>query len=231
MSHRLLLVEDDENLGYILKEYLEMNEFNVDWAQDGEQGLSRIENHSYDLCILDIMMPKKDGFTLATEIKQWQPHTPFVFLTAKTLKVDQLKGFNLGADDYIVKPVDEELLIARIRAILNRFDNTLNEQRNNIYKLGNYTFDANKRQLISEEQETQSLTPREADLLTLFCKKKGKLLSRETALKEIWGDSNYFNRRIMDVYISKLRKHLDNNPDVSIENIHSKGFVLNDEKE
>lgn len=229
MSHQLLLVEDDENLGYILKEYLELNEFRVHWAKDGEEGLSKIKDQNYDLCILDIMMPKKDGFSLAREIKKLQPNTPFIFLTAKTLKVDQLKGFNLGADDYIVKPVDEELLIARIRAILKRFDPVTEEQNNSIYKLGNHTFDANKRQLISEDQEPHSLTPREADLLTLFCKKKGELLSRETALKEIWGDSNYFNRRIMDVYISKLRKHLDDNPYVNIENIHSKGFVLNDE--
>lgn len=231
MSNRLLLVEDDENLGYILKEYLEINEFRVDWAKDGEQGLSTVKNNGYDLCILDIMMPKKDGFTLAQKIKKLKPNTPFVFLTAKTLKVDQLKGFNLGADDYIVKPVDEELLIARIRAILKRFDNSSEKQNNNIYTLGSCTFDTKKRQLISEDQEKQSLTPREADLLTLFCKKKGELLSRETALEKIWGDSNYFNRRIMDVYISKLRKYLADDPDVNIENIHSKGFILNDESE
>lgn len=228
MSHRLLLVEDDENLGYILKEYLEMNEFQVDWAEDGQKGLGKIKTHSYDLCILDIMMPKKDGFTLAREIRELHPRTPFIFLTAKTLKVDQLKGFDLGADDYIVKPVDEELLIARIRAVLNRFNKTTRDQNDNLYQLGNLTFDANKRQLISDEQDPRSLTPREADLLILFCKKKGELLSRETALKEIWGDSNYFNRRIMDVYISKLRKHLADDPDISIENIHSKGFVLKD---
>lgn len=231
MSNRLLLVEDDENLGYILKEYLEMNEFEVDWANDGGEGLSKIKECDYDLCILDIMMPKKDGFTLAREIKELKPHIPFVFLTAKTLKVDQLKGFDLGADDYIVKPVDEELLIARIRAILNRFDNRSKEHTNNIYSVGNYVFDANKQQLIWDDQKEQSLTPREADLLTLFCKRKGELLSRETALKEIWGDSNYFNRRIMDVYISKLRKYLSEDPNIEIENVHSKGFILNEENE
>lgn len=174
MGNQLLLVEDDENLGYILKEYLQMNEFRVDWAKDGEQGLSKVKKDNYDLCILDIMMPKKDGFTLAKEIKELKSQTPFIFLTAKTLKVDQLKGFDLGADDYIVKPTDEELLIARIRAILNRFENDSPEEEhtNNIYAVGNHTFDANKRQLISEGQEKQSLTPREAHLLTLFCKKK-----------------------------------------------------------
>jgi len=122
MDAQLLLVEDDENLGYILKEYLEMNEFAVDWAKDGEEGYSEVKSNDYDLCILDIMMPKKDGFTLAKEIKELNKEIPFIFLTAKTLKVDKLKGFDLGADDYIVKPVDEELLIARIKAILNRFE-------------------------------------------------------------------------------------------------------------
>lgn len=231
MSEQLLLVEDDENLGYILKEYLEMNEFLVDWVENGKKGISKIKENSYDLCILDIMMPKKDGFTVAEEIKELKPHTPFVFLTAKTLKVDQLKGFNMGADDYIVKPVDEELLIARIRAILNRFDNRTKAQTKNIYNIGNYTFDANKQRLVSENQEKQSLAPREAELLTLFCKKKGELLSRKMALKEIWGDSNYFNRRIMDVYVSKLRKHLADDPTVNIANVHSKGFILNDKNE
>lgn len=223
------MVEDDENLGYILKEYLEMNDFQVDWAKDGNEGLCTVKSNGYDLCILDIMMPKKDGFSLAREIKKQKSHTPFVFLTAKALKVDQLKGFDMGADDYIVKPVDEELLIARIRAILNRFRERPGENADNTYAIGSHTFDTNKRLLISEGGEERSLTPREADLLTLFCRRKGELLSRETALNEIWGDRNYFNRRIMDVYISKLRKHLSGDPDVTIENVHSKGFILKDE--
>lgn len=226
MSDRLLIVEDDESLGYILKEYLQMNEFAVDWAKDGEKGLQRVINNEYDLGILDIMMPKKDGFTLAKEVKELHKDLPFVFLTAKTLKVDKLKGFDLGADDYIVKPVDEELLIARIRAILNRFDENQSTEDNK-YSIGKYIFDVDKRSLINGEQE-QTLTPREADLLTLFCKKKGDLLTRERALKEIWGEKNYFNRRIMDVYISKLRKYLSGDPDVEIKNVHSKGFILSD---
>ena len=226
MSNRLLLVEDDENLGYILQEYLEMNELSVDWAKDGAEGLTRVQNNDYDLCILDIMMPKKDGFTLAKEIKNLNKDLPFVFLTAKTLKVDKLKGFDLGADDYIVKPVDEELLIARIKAILNRFDDTQTTAPDT-YLIGNYKFDVDTRKLIKGEQE-QSLTPREADLLSLFCKQKGQLLSRKQALQEIWGEKNYFNRRIMDVYISKLRKYLSGDPEVQIKNIHSKGFILSD---
>jgi DNA-binding response OmpR family regulator len=226
MSEQLLLVEDDENLGYILKEYLQMNEFAVDWATDGEEGLSRVHDSNYDLCILDIMMPKKDGFTLAKEIKELNKELPFIFLTAKTLKVDKLKGFDLGADDYIVKPVDEEILIARIRAILDRFDDDPSADTDT-YTVGDYTFDVDKRRLVNGDQE-QSLTPREADLLSLFCKRKGELLTRKHALKEIWGEKNYFNRRIMDVYISKLRNYLSDDPDVEIKNVHSKGFILSD---
>lgn len=225
MNTRLLLVEDDENLGYILKEYLEMNEFQIDWAKNGEQGLSKVQENNYGLCLLDIMMPKKDGFTLAKEIQKLDNSPPFLFLTAKSLKVDQLKGFNIGADDYIVKPVDEELLIARIRAILNRFNGE--ETVSQSYSVGKYNFDSNKRELILE-QDTQTLTPRESDLLELFCKNKEEVLTRDDALKSIWGESNYFNRRIMDVYISKLRKYLSDDPEVEIRNIHSKGFILSD---
>ena len=227
MSHQLLLVEDDENLGYILKEYLEMNDFDTDLAQDGNEGLSKIEENTYDLCILDIMMPEKDGFTVAKEIKAMDREIPFVFLTAKTLKVDQLKGFDLGADDYIVKPVDEELLIARINAILNRPNNSNEETSSTSYTIGEYTFDQNKREL-THDGETQSLTPRESNVLTLLCKKKGEVLTRKHALKTIWGESNYFNRRIMDVYISKLRKYLSGDSNIEIKNIHGTGFILSD---
>jgi len=228
MNERLLLVEDDKNLGYILQEYLEMNELAVDWAKDGVEGLTKVQNNDYDLCILDIMMPKKDGFTLAKEIKDLNKNLPFVFLTAKTLKVDKLKGFDLGADDYIVKPVDEELLIARIRAILNRFDESDAENESSkIFTVGNYTFDVEKRELINGG-EKKTLTPREADLFELLCQRKGKLLKRKRALREIWGEKNYFNRRIMDVYISKLRKYLSADPEVEIKNVHSKGFILSD---
>lgn len=227
-NKRLLLVEDDKNLGYILKEYLQMNKFQVDWAKDGEEGFSMVEQNSYDLCILDVMMPKKDGFTLAKEIKDFNESIPLVFLTAKTLKVDQLKGFDIGADDYIVKPVDEELLIARIKAILNRFlKHDEEKSQSQTYLVGKYTFDVDKRELTTDDQ-TQTLTPREADLFDLLCQRKGKLLKRKRALKEIWGEKNYFNRRIMDVYISKLRKYLSDDPSVEIKNVHSEGFILSD---
>jgi DNA-binding response OmpR family regulator len=228
MGNQLLLVEDDENLGYILKEYLEMNEFEVVWAKDGEEGLNKFKGGSFDLCILDIMMPKKDGFTLAEEIKRENGQVPFVFLTAKTLKVDQLKGFDIGADDYIVKPVDEELLIARIRAILNRFNNDTEKGEPETYTIGRYSFDPNTRELTFDDQKVDSLTPREADLLELLCENIGTVLTRDEALETIWGDSNYFNRRIMDVYISKLRKYFNDDSDIEIKNVHSKGFILSE---
>lgn len=226
MGKQLLLVEDDDNLGYILKEYLEMSDLQTDWAKNGEEGSHIVEDNDYDLCILDIMMPKKDGFTLAKEIKERDEKLSFVFLTAKTLKVDQLKGFDLGAADYIVKPIDEEVLITKINAILNRFNKGENSNSTS-FSIGEYTFNYNKREL-SINQTTLSLTPRESDLLQLLCKNKREVITRRHALKNIWGENNYSNRRIMDVYISKLRKYLSDDPNIEIKNIHSTGFILSD---
>lgn len=227
MSHQLLLVEDDQSLGYILKEYLEINNFNIDLAKDGRKGLSKIKEHDYDLCILDIMMPKMDGYTLAKKIKTLDKNIPFVFLTAKTLKVDQLKGFNLGAEDYIVKPVDEEILIAKINAILSRCKNR-KVSRLKTFSIGKYHFDPNKRELTNGAAQ-QTLTSRESDVLRLLCENKGEVLTRKHALKTIWGESNYFNRRIMDVYISKLRKYLSKDPNIEIKNVHGTGFILSEQ--
>lgn len=229
MSDRLLLVEDDKSLGYILKEYLELNDFRVQWARDGEEGLSIYKKNEFDLCILDIMMPKKDGFALAREMQEMDRQTPFIFLTAKTLKVDKLKAFNMGADDYIVKPVDEELLIARIRAIIRRSatSSSPSMSEDTVYTIGSYTFNYETRS-ISRNGDSRTLTEREADLLLMLCNKKSSLLKRDEALRKIWGESDYFNRRIMDVYISKLRKYLSEDPSVKIENVHGKGFILKD---
>lgn len=224
MSHQLLLVEDDQSLGYILKEYLEINNFDIDLAKDGSKGLSKIKQHDYDLCILDIMMPKMDGYTLAKKIKELDKNIPFVFLTAKTLKVDQLKGFNLGAEDYIVKPVDEEILIAKINAILSRCNNREQPKLPPV-TIGKYNFDPNTRELTNGSAK-QTLTARESEVLKLLCQNKGEVLTRKHALKTIWGESNYFNRRIMDVYISKLRKYLSEDPDIEIKNVHGTGFIL-----
>jgi len=223
----ILLVEDDGNLGYILKEYLQVHEFDVNWVKDGEQGLDAFEKNSFDLCILDVMMPKMDGFTLAEKIKRRSPEIPLIFLTAKALKIDKLKGFKAGADDYIVKPVDEEELIARINAIVKRSGLLKDRNQSIIYQIGQYSFDYPNQTLIFKG-EKQTITTKEAEILKQLCLRKGQILDRQTTLKEIWGESDYFNRRSMDVFISKLRKYLSQDPQVKIINVHGKGFVLED---
>ncbi|OEJ99928.1 response regulator transcription factor [Roseivirga misakiensis] len=222
----ILLVEDDDSFGYILKEYLEINDFNVEWVQNGELGLQAFKQQVYDLCILDVMMPVKDGFTLAKEIQDHDPDVPFIFLSAKSLKVDRLKGFRLGCDDYVVKPIDEELFIARVKAIVKRVTNdSENQSKNGSYQIGQYHFDyAN--QLLSIGEQVHRLTTKEARLLQLLCEKKNQVLDRNKALKILWGESDFFNRKSMDVFIHKLRKYLEEDPSVKITNIHGKGFVL-----
>lgn len=222
---RILLVEDDTNLGYILKEYLLVYDFMVDWAKDGEEGLTQFKRLRYDLCILDVMMPRMDGFTLAEKIKSFAPEVPLIFLTAKALKIDKLKGFKLGADDYIVKPVDEEELIARINAIIKRSGHQLTDQQPSLFQIGMYEFDY-RNQSLSLKGKKQLITTKEAEILRLLCINKGNLLDRQTTLRELWGESDYFNRRSMDVFISKLRKYLSDDPAVKITNVHGKGFVL-----
>ena len=224
---QILLVEDDSNLGYILKEYLGMHEFDVTWAKDGEAGLAAFKVGNFDLCVLDIMMPKMDGFTLAEEIKAIEQNLPIVFLTAKSLKIDKLKGFKVGADDYIVKPVDEEELIARINAIIKR--STFNNQKDTSseFNIGSYVFDF-LNQTLSRNGQKQGITTKEAEILRQLCLHKGKLLDRKITLKQLWGETDYFNRRSMDVFISKLRKYLSADPSIKITNVHGKGFILED---
>ena len=221
----ILLVEDDPSLGYILKEYLEMNGFAVTLAADGEEGFKAFDCSVFDLCILDVMMPKMDGFALATEIRRVDTETPIIFLTAKSLKVDKLKGFRIGADDYIVKPVDEEELIARIQAITKRSRTTKADTEATVYSVGRYCFDfAN--QTLSIDGEKITMTKKEAEVLQALCNSQGKILDRKTTLKTLWGNSDYFNRRSMDVFISRLRKYLNKDKSISIRNVHNKGFVL-----
>lgn len=221
---RILLAEDDESLGYILKEYLEMKDYEVTLARDGEEGLICFEKSSYDLCLLDVMMPKKDGFSLASDIRKLNSEIPIVFLTAKSLKVDKLKGFKIGADDYIVKPVDEEELDARIRAIIKR-SSTGNETIESNFQIGKYTFDYTNL-LLSFGTENTQLTQKEADMLKALCEHQGKILDRQATLKNLWGESDYFNRRSMDVFISRLRKYLNKDASITIRNVHGKGFIL-----
>lgn len=222
---KILLVEDDQNLGYILKEYLSMHEYQVTLERDGEAGLKAFESADYDLCILDVMMPKKDGFTLAAEIKNLDPVIPIIFLTAKSLKVDKLKGFKLGADDYIVKPVDEEELIARIQAIIKRSVNTEHQQKQQNYQLGKYLFNYGNQELTFNGTK-KIMTIKEAEILKALCDHRGRILDRKTTLKALWGENDYFNRRSMDVFISRLRKYLSKDDTISIRNVHGKGFVL-----
>ncbi len=222
--HTILLVEDDQSLGYILTEYLELHAFRVLLAKDGEIGLKLFNMHQVDLCILDVMLPKKDGFTLAAEIKQADEKVPLIFLTSKSLKIDKLKGFKLGGDDYIVKPVDEEELIARVDAVIKRTRPTVTPA--NQYRLGNYIFDPSRQELRFKNR-TQIITVREAAVLKLLCERKGQILERKIALKQLWGENNYFTRRSMDVFVSHLRKYLSDDPTIEIKNIHGKGYILN----
>lgn len=224
---RILLVEDDSNLGYILKEYLQMHDYDIELAKDGALGLEAFEKDKFDLCILDVMMPKLDGFSLAEKIKAQSPNIPLVFLTAKALKIDKLKGFKVGADDYLVKPVDEEELMARINAIVKRSGLLKEAPKPKTFHVGKYEFDFENQTLVFNE-EKQIITTKEAEILRELCLRKGQLLDRETTLRELWGESDYFNRRSMDVFISKLRKYLSNDPSVKITNVHGKGFVLED---
>lgn len=224
--NKILLVEDDQSLGYILKEYLQMNDYEVVWRQDGEAGLNAFKASQFDICILDVMIPKIDGFELANEIKKINKAVPVVFLTAKSLKIDKLKGFKTGCDDYITKPVDEEELIARIGAILRRSNPEPLATSDN-FKIGTYTFCISKQQL-KRNDKIEQLTEKESKILTMLCAEKGQLVERDRILKALWGESDYFKRRSMDVFIYKLRKHLSDDPAIKISNIHSKGFILED---
>ncbi|MBR6196445.1 MAG: response regulator transcription factor [Bacteroidaceae bacterium] len=220
----ILLCEDDENLGMLLREYLEAKEYNVDLCVDGEEGLNTFCCGSYDLCILDVMMPKMDGFTLAKRIQEVNPETPFMFVTAKNLKDDVKEGFELGADDYITKPFSMEEIVYRIEAILRRVRGKKSAD-SNIRSIGSFQFDLQKQLLILGDDETK-LTTKEAELLILLSNKTNGLLQRDIALKTIWADDNYFNARSMDVYITKLRKLLKKDPTVEILNVHGKGYKL-----
>ena len=220
----ILLCEDDENLGMLLREYLNAKGYAADLCPDGEEGYKAFLKNQYDLCVFDVMMPKKDGFTLTQEIRQINTDVPIIFLTAKTLKEDVLEGFKIGADDYLTKPFSMEELTFRIEAILRRVHGKKNKETST-YKLGRFIFDSQKQLLTIEDHQTK-LTTKESELLALLCAHANEMLQREFALKTIWVDDNYFNARSMDVYITKLRKHLKEDPSVEIINIHGKGYKL-----
>ena len=248
---RILLCEDDENLGMLLREYLQAKGYDTVLCSDGEEGYREFLRSKYNLCVFDVMMPKKDGFTLAKEIRLSNSEIPIIFLTAKTLKEDIFEGFKIGADDYLTKPFSMEELTFRIEAILRRVQGKKNRERTS-YDIGNYNFDTQKQLLVYNIKDAADearvtdvirqngisgahidgskiitkLTTKESELLGLLCAHMNEILQRDFALKKIWIDDNYFNARSMDVYITKLRKHLKCDPEVEIINIHGKGYKL-----
>lgn len=229
----ILLVEDDPNLSMVLQDYLEMLDYNVILAKNGEEGIKSFKQKKFNLCILDVMMPKKDGFTLAEEIREDNKEVPIIFLTAKSLKEDRIRGFQMGCDDYITKPFSTEELSLRIEAILRRCmqrDNITKADQNQVYKLGTYTFEP-ANMTLHGTKDKRSLTRKETALLRLLCQNENKLIEREFILKEIWGDDDYFLGRSMDVFIAKLRKYLSEDPHLSITNVHGAGFKLETNKE
>lgn len=221
---KILLCEDDENLGMLLREYLEAKGYETTLCADGEIGYREFAKGKFDIAVLDVMMPKKDGFALATEIRANNADIPIIFLTAKTLKEDILEGFKLGADDYITKPFSMEELVFRVEAILRRVRGKKSRE-STLYHIGRFTFDTQKQLLTIGDKQTK-LTTKENELLALLCSHANDILQRDFALKTIWIDDNYFNARSMDVYITKLRKHLKDDEQIEIINIHGKGYKL-----
>jgi DNA-binding response OmpR family regulator len=222
-SVKIFLVEDDLSFGSVLKSYLEINDFSVDWIDDGKYAVEHFRKGMFDICILDVMLPHVDGFTIAREIRQINNLVPIVFLTAKKLKEDVLTGYDAGGDDYITKPFDTEILLAKIRAILARRD--FQSGTRDIYEIGKFIFNSKLRTLTAGDDE-KKLSPKEAQLLELLALNPNALISREMALKKIWGNDDYFTARSMDVYITKLRKFLSEDPHLNIKNIHGAGFQL-----
>jgi DNA-binding response OmpR family regulator len=225
MNAKVLLVEDNENLGYMLKEYLTMKYFQMDWVKSANEAMIFLKNNKPDLVILDVGLPDLDGFQLAQWIKKDYPTIPFLFLTARVLKIDVLKGFNLGAEDYIKKPIDEEELVMRIKAILNRTSKESDSVTNDI-ALGNYHFNKNTR-ILSSQNEERRLTAMESKLLLMLCQKLNQVVERSLLLNEIWGNDDYFSRKSMDVFVSRLRKYLAEDQNIKLLNVHNTGFILN----
>lgn len=220
---RIFLVEDDLSFGSVLKSYLELNDYSVDWIDDGKYAMEHFRKGVFDICILDIMLPHVDGFTIANEIRQINNTVPIVFLTAKKLKEDVLKGYGVGGDDYITKPFDTDILLCKIKAIIARRD--IHDGSKDLYQIGKFVFNAKLRTLNIGDVEYK-LSPKEGQLLELLAIHPNDLISRELALKKIWGSDDYFTARSMDVYVTKLRKYLSDDPSLIIKNIHGAGFQL-----
>ena len=222
---KILLVEDDHNFGSILRDYLTLHSYDTTLAKNGIEGLEKFKKHTYDLCILDVMMPFKDGFSLATDIRSINEEIPIIFLTAKSLKEDVIKGFKIGADDYLIKPFDSEILLFKIKSIFKRKMNVNKESADKIdYVFSSYRYNSKFRELQYKSDSPITLSPKEGKLLTLLLDNINDLTTREEALIKIWNDDNYFTSRSMDVYVTKIRKYLSKDSKIKIENIHGKGF-------
>lgn len=226
-QQRILLVEDDMNLGFLLMEFLELEGLQVTWRKDARTAMQELQKQNYDLAVLDVMMPGMDGFSLAKHIRNKYPQFPFLFLTARLLKEDKLKGYQLGAEDYLTKPFDEEELLCKVRVILRRRQRMNTPKvREEDYQIGRFSFNPS-RQEISLDEDTRRLTEKESEILLLLCQHRNRILKREIAVKRIYGKEDYFLGRSFDVFISRLRKILREDPDVSIENVFKVGFILN----
>lgn len=225
MNNSVFFVEDDLSFGSVMKSYLEINGYEVVWVNDGKHAVERFREKVFNLAILDVMLPNVDGFSIGKSIRQINKDIPLIYLTAKALREDILQGYDIGADDYITKPFDSEVLLRKIEAILKRSDKNVHKKEHETYAIGTYTFDFKHRLLLNDGQK-ERLSPKEAGLLRLLCLNTNELLPREQALKALWGDDDYFTARSMDVYITKLRKYLAADKNIEIKNIHSSGFIL-----
>ncbi len=222
---KILLVEDDNNFGSILRDYLTLHSYETTLARNGIEGLEKFRKHNYDLCILDVMMPFKDGFSLASDIRAINDEVPLIFLTAKSLKEDVIKGFKIGADDYLIKPFDSEILLFKIKSIFKRKISLKKATDNKVdYIFSSFRYNPKFRELQFKNDKPVTLSPKEGKLLTLLLDNMNDLTTREEALVKIWNDDNYFTSRSMDVYVTKIRKYLSKDPKIKIENIHGKGF-------
>ncbi len=225
MKANILLVEDDMNLGFVIQDNLKIEGYHVHLSKDGKEGLKAFNEAKYDLCILDVMLPKKDGFSLAEDIRKLSLEVPIVFLTAKSMTEDKIKGFKAGADDYITKPFSMDEFSLRIEAILKR-TGSISAKKSNGFELGKYFFDSSNYKLSIGEAEIKQLTKKEADILRILCEQKGNVVERDLILNLVWGDDSYFNGRSLDVFITKLRKYLKKDISINIKNVHGVGFVI-----
>lgn len=226
---QILLVEDDKSLGYLLSEYLRMKDFDIHWVKNGFEALKAVEQNFFDLAVLDVMMPEMDGFTLARELQQKHADIPFIFLTSRSMKIDVLKGFSLGAVDYLKKPIDEEELVVRLTTLLRTLNKSKSNERTEskeVVEIGSFEFYPTRHELKSYDGKTQKLTQRESEVLLVLYNRKNELCTHKEILTSLWGKNDFFSKKSLNVFVSHLRKYLASDQDIRIDNIHNQGFVL-----